>query len=54
MKVNALKVYDMNGILLLEQNSVGPILGAGSLPNGVYIVTLECAEGIFVQKMLRW
>jgi subtilisin-like proprotein convertase family protein len=54
LKVNALKVYDMNGILLLEQNSVGPILGAGSLPNGVYIVTLECAEGIFVQKMLRW
>ncbi|MFN0175891.1 MAG: choice-of-anchor L domain-containing protein [Saprospiraceae bacterium] len=54
VKVNAVKVYDLHGALLLEQHSTGPILGASALPNGVYIVALECADGVFVQKLLRW
>ncbi len=54
LKIIVLKVYDMSGMLLLEQNAAGQILGASSLPNGVYVVVLECAEGIFVQKMVRW
>lgn len=51
--VNALKVYDLNGSLQLSQNTVGPIQGLSALPTGVYIVTLECTEGNFVQKLIR-
>ncbi len=51
--VLSLKVYDLNGTLVLEQSEAGPIQGASNLPNGMYIVALECEKGIFVQKLLR-
>ena len=50
----ALKVYDLNGSLVLEQQSAGPINGFRDLSNGVYIVTLECDKGVFAQKLVRW
>lgn len=54
LNINALKVYDINGILVLEQASTGRIQGVERLPPGTYIVALECLEGIFTQKMVRW
>jgi subtilisin-like proprotein convertase family protein len=52
--VNALKVYDLNGSLLLEQSNVGLIQNTSRLPKGVYLVSLETNEGVFVQKLLHW
>ncbi|MFN0216275.1 MAG: choice-of-anchor L domain-containing protein [Saprospiraceae bacterium] len=54
LNINALKVYDQSGTLVLEQETAGTIIGAGNLPPGVYILSLECQEGIFVQKLIRW
>ncbi len=53
LNVNAVKVYNLNGELVLEQNTAGPIIGSGNLPGGIFIVTLECSEGVFVQKLVR-
>ena len=54
LTINAIKVYDLNGVLVLEQFTAGTILGSSSLPKGVYIISLESTEGIFVQKLVRW
>jgi subtilisin-like proprotein convertase family protein len=53
LDVLSIQVHDLNGKMILEQFSAGPIVGSGSLPKGIYIVSLTCTEGIFVQKMIR-
>lgn len=53
LNVNALKVYDITGTLVLEQAYSGRIQGVELLPSGTYIIALECTEGVFTQKMLR-
>jgi len=53
LDVHSIQVYDLNGRLILEQFTAGPITGSGNLPKGIYIVSMTCAEGVFVQKMIR-
>ena len=53
VNIHNLRVYDMNGTCVLTQYAGGSIEGAEGLPKGVYIIALECDEGIFVQKLLR-
>jgi subtilisin-like proprotein convertase family protein len=53
LDVLSIQVYDLNGKMILEQFSAGPIIGSGSLPKGIYVVSMACAEGVFIQKMIR-
>jgi subtilisin-like proprotein convertase family protein len=53
LHLQMLKIYDLQGTLMLEQSQTGHIDNLGDLPAGVYVVVLECSEGHFTKKLIR-